>query len=62
LSMFHSSPTSKIWHTSTKHDVHYDGAKPQSCIVENLCTKGGQRSAVPDGHSGKKLFFELQTL
>jgi hypothetical protein len=40
--MFHSSSTSKIWHTSTSHDVHYDGAKPQSCIVENFCTTGGQ--------------------
>jgi hypothetical protein len=42
--------------------VHYDGAKPQSCVVEIFCTTGGQRSAVPAGHSGKKLFFELQTL
>jgi hypothetical protein len=22
--------------------VHYDGAKPQNCIVENFCTTGGQ--------------------
>jgi hypothetical protein len=22
--------------------VHYDGAKPQSCLVENFCTMGGQ--------------------
>jgi hypothetical protein len=22
--------------------VHYDGAKPQSYIVENFCTMGGQ--------------------
>jgi hypothetical protein len=22
--------------------VHYDGAKPQSCVVENFCTTGGQ--------------------
>jgi hypothetical protein len=42
MSMFHSSPTSKIWHTSTLHDVHYDGAKPQSCVVEIFCTTGGQ--------------------
>jgi hypothetical protein len=21
---------------------HYDGAKPQSCIVEKICTTGGQ--------------------
>jgi hypothetical protein len=41
LSMFHSSSTSKIWHTSTYHDVHY-GAKPQSCIVEKYCTTGSQ--------------------
>jgi hypothetical protein len=42
--------------------VHYDGAKPQSCVVEKFCTTGGQRSAVPAGQSGKKLFFLLQTL
>jgi hypothetical protein len=42
LSMFHSSPTSKIWYTSTQHDVHYNGAKAQSCLVQNFCTKGGQ--------------------
>jgi hypothetical protein len=40
--MFHSSSTSKIWHTSTQHDVHYDGEKPQNCIVEKFCTTGGQ--------------------
>jgi hypothetical protein len=40
--MFHSSSTSKIWHTSTQHDVYYDGAKPQNCIVENFCATGGQ--------------------
>jgi hypothetical protein len=22
--------------------VHYDGAKPQSCVVQKVCTKGGQ--------------------
>jgi hypothetical protein len=22
--------------------VHYDGAKPQSCVVEKFCTTGGQ--------------------
>jgi hypothetical protein len=42
LSMFHSSPTSKIWYTSTKHDAHYNGAKPQNAIIQKFCTKGGQ--------------------
>jgi hypothetical protein len=62
--MFHSSPTSKIWHTSTYYDVRYDGAKPQSCVVENFCTTGGQRSAVPAGHSRKNfsLNFKLYNL
>jgi hypothetical protein len=40
--MFHSSSTSKIWYTTTLHDVHYDGAKPQNCIVQKICTKGCQ--------------------
>jgi hypothetical protein len=62
LNVFHSSTTSKIWHTSIEHDVHYDGAKPQSCVVEKICTTGSQRSAVFAGHIGRKLFFELQTL
>jgi hypothetical protein len=22
--------------------VHYDGARPQNCVVESFCTKGGQ--------------------
>jgi hypothetical protein len=44
------------------YDAHYDGAKPQSCVFEKICTMGGQRCAVPAGHNGKKLFFELQTL
>jgi hypothetical protein len=42
LSMFHSSPTSKIWYTSTEHDVHLHGAKPQNCVVQIFCTKRGQ--------------------
>jgi hypothetical protein len=40
--------------------VLYDGAKPQSCIVENFCTVGGQRSTVPAGHSGKKLSLNFK--
>jgi hypothetical protein len=40
--MFHSLSTSKIWRTCTLLDVHYDGAKPQNCIIENFCTTGGQ--------------------
>ena len=42
LSMFHLSSISKIWYTSTWHDVHYNSVKPQNCIVEKFCTKGGQ--------------------
>jgi hypothetical protein len=30
---------SKIWHTSTLHDVHYDGSKAQSCIVQNFAPR-----------------------
>ena len=42
LSMFHSSLTLKILYTSTLHDVHWDGAKPQNCVIQKICTKGGQ--------------------
>ena len=42
LSMFHSSSTSKIWYTCTKHDLHWDGAKAQSCVVQDFCTNGTQ--------------------
>jgi hypothetical protein len=42
LSIFHSSPTSKIWYTSTYHDVHWDGGKHQVCIVQKICPKGSQ--------------------
>jgi hypothetical protein len=36
LSMFHSSSTYKIWHTSIQHDVHYNDTKPQNCIMKNF--------------------------
>jgi hypothetical protein len=42
LSMFRSLSTSKIWHTSTWHDVHYNGANLQNYIVESFCTTSGQ--------------------
>jgi hypothetical protein len=42
LSMFHSSPTSKIWHISTEHYVHWDGEEDQVCIVQKSFPKGGQ--------------------
>jgi hypothetical protein len=40
--------------------VHYDGAKPQSCVVEIFCTTGGQRFAVPAGLSGKKISLNFK--
>jgi hypothetical protein len=39
--------------------MHYDCAKPQSCIVENFCTMGGQSLLSLPGTVEKKLFFEL---
>jgi hypothetical protein len=40
--------------------VHYDGAKPQSCVVEKVCTTGGQRSAVPAGRVEKNFFSHFK--
>jgi hypothetical protein len=60
LSMFHSSSTSKIWHTSTQHDVHYNGAKPQSCIVEIFCTRCSQSLLSLPGIVKKNLFFHFK--
>jgi hypothetical protein len=60
LSMFHSSDTSKIWHTSTQHDVHYDGAEAQSCIVQKFCTTGGQRLLSVLGSSKKNFSFHFK--
>jgi hypothetical protein len=40
--------------------VYYDGAKPQSCIVEIFCTMGGQKSVVPAGHSDKNFSFHFK--
>jgi hypothetical protein len=57
LSMFHSSSISKIWYTSTEHDVHYDGAKAQSCIVQKFCTTGGQSLLSIPGTSKKNSSF-----
>jgi hypothetical protein len=58
--MFHSSSTSKIWHTSTQHDVHYDGAIPQNCIVEKFCTTGGQSRLSLPGTVEKNFSFHFK--
>jgi hypothetical protein len=42
--------------------VYYDGAKAQSCIVQNFCTTSGQSSLFLPSTSNKKIFFPLQTL
>jgi hypothetical protein len=60
LRMFHSSSTSKIWHTSTKHDVHDNGAKAQSCIVQNFCTTGGQSLLSLPGTVEKNFSFHFK--
>jgi hypothetical protein len=60
LSMFHSSSTSKIWYTSTSHDVHYNGAKPQSCIVNKFCATGGQSLLSLPGTMEKNFFFHFK--
>ena len=58
--MFHSSSTSKIWHTSTSHDAHYDDAKPQNCVVENFCTTGGQSLMSLPGTIEKNYSFHFK--
>jgi hypothetical protein len=40
--------------------VRYNGAKPQSCVVEKFCTTGGQRSADPAQHSGKSFSLNFK--
>jgi hypothetical protein len=37
--------------------VHYDGAKAQSCIVQNFCTMGGQSLLSLQGTSKKNFSF-----
>jgi hypothetical protein len=60
LSMFHSSSTSKIWHTSTSHDVHDNGAKAQSCVVQKICTMGGQSLLSLSGTVEKDFSFHFK--
>jgi hypothetical protein len=60
LSMFHSWSTSKIWHTSTEHDVHDNGAKAQSCVVQNFCTRGSQSLLSLLGTVEKKNSFHFK--
>jgi hypothetical protein len=40
--------------------VHYDGAKAQSCIVENFCTMGGQSLLSLLGTSKKNFSFHFK--
>jgi hypothetical protein len=42
--------------------VHYNGAKPQNCVVEIFCNKGGQSLMSLPGTREKKLFFPFQKL
>jgi hypothetical protein len=42
------------------HDVHWNGAKAQSCVVQKFCTKGGQTLLSLPGTREIKLFFPLQ--
>jgi hypothetical protein len=58
--MFHLSSTSKIWHMSTYHDVHYDGAKPQNCVVLKFCTTGGQSLLSLSGTMEKNFSFHFK--
>jgi hypothetical protein len=40
--------------------VHYDGAKAQSCIVQKICTKGGQSLLSLPGTGEKNFFFHFK--
>jgi hypothetical protein len=40
--------------------VHYDGAKPQNCIVEKFCTTGGQSLLSLQGRVEKNFFFNFK--
>jgi hypothetical protein len=40
--------------------VHYDGAKPQSCVVEIFCTTGGQSLLSLLGTVEKKFSFHFK--
>jgi hypothetical protein len=60
LSMFHLLSNSKIWHTSTQHDVHYNGAKAQSCIVQKICTTTGQSLPSLPGTIKKNFSFHFK--
>jgi hypothetical protein len=41
-------------------DVHYDGAKPQNCVVENFCTTGGQSLLFLPGTVEKNFSFNFK--
>jgi hypothetical protein len=40
--------------------VHYDGGKPQNCIVEKFCTTGGQSLLSLPGIVGKNFSFNFK--
>jgi hypothetical protein len=40
--------------------VHYDGAKPQNCIVEKFCTTGGQSLLSLSGTVEKKFSIHFK--
>jgi hypothetical protein len=40
--------------------VHYDGAKAQSCIVQKICTTGGQSLLSLSGTSKKNFSFHFK--
>jgi hypothetical protein len=40
--------------------VHYDGAKPQNCLVENFCTTGGQSLLSLPGTVEKNFSFHFK--
>jgi hypothetical protein len=60
LSMFHSSPTFKIWYTSALHDVKYNSAKAQSYVVQKICAKGGQSLMSLPGTVEKNFSFHFK--
>jgi hypothetical protein len=40
--------------------VHYDGAKPQNCVVEIFCTTGGQSLLSLLGTVEKNFYFHFK--
>jgi hypothetical protein len=40
--------------------MHYDGAKPQNCVVEEICTTGGQSLLSLPGTVEKNFSFHFK--